>query len=355
MGAEFIEARWWQKQEDGRTACWLCPRLCKLREDQSGFCRVRRNEGGRLLSLSYGHPTGFATDPIEKKPLFHFLPGSLALSFGTLGCTLGCRFCQNWTHSHAEVIEAAARMIQPAEVVTLAEGERAASISYTYNEPTVFAEYVVDISRLARARGIRNVMVTNGYVTPQARNELYEHIDGANVDLKGFSDEFYREQAQGRLEPVLDTLEWIKNETDVWLEITTLLIPDLNDSEEMISRECDWIVDKLGCDVPVHFTAFHPDYKMLDRARTPAATLVRARDIAMNKGIRYVYVGNVPDPDGQSTLCPQCGEMLIARSWHSSRIAGLAGSCCRKCGTTIAGVFETDAVPGEGADEAAGE
>ena len=340
MATEFAEARWWQKGNDGRIICQLCPRGCKISDDQSGFCRVRRHENGHLLSLSYGHPTGFAADPIEKKPLFHFLPGSTSLSFGTLGCTLGCRFCQNWTHSHAEIVQAAGRRVTPEEVVALATGEKTASISYTYNEPTVFGEFVRDVSHLARQRGIRNVMVSNGYVNPAARPEIYEWIDAANIDLKAFSDEFYRREAQGRLQPVLDTLVWLRRETSVWIEVTTLLIPGLNDTTEMLTAECDWLIDHLGPDVPVHFTAFHPDFQMRDRERTPPATLVRARAIAQEKGLRYVYVGNIPDPESQTTFCPQCGARLIERNWHFSRLVDMEGSCCAKCGTQIAGVFD---------------
>lgn len=340
MTEQFHEARWWQRTEDGRIHCTLCPHNCKLKEDQSGFCRVRHRENGRLLSLSYGHPTGFAVDPIEKKPLFHFLPGSESLSFGTLGCTLGCRFCQNWTHSHADVVRAAERMVTPQEVIVLAEREGSASISYTYNEPTVFAEYVIDCSRLAREKGIRNVTVTNGYVSAEARPEMFANIDAANVDLKAFSDDFYRKVAQGRLQPVLETIEWLKRETRVWIELTTLMIPGLNDSNEMITAECDWIMQKLGADVPVHFTAFHPDFQMLDRGPTPPATLLRARKIAQDAGIHHVYVGNILDNEGQTTVCPSCGARLIARTWHNSVKLNMSGSRCGRCGTEIPGVFE---------------
>jgi pyruvate formate lyase activating enzyme len=339
MATEFTEARWWRKEEDGRVTCTLCPHGCRLRENQSGFCRVRRYEDGRFLSLSYGHPTGFAADPIEKKPLFHFLPGSTSLSFGTLGCTLGCRFCQNWTHSHAEVVEAAARSVTPEQVVGLAAREQTASISYTYNEPTVFGEFVCDVSRLAREQGIRNVMVSNGYVNPEARAEIYRSIDAANIDLKAFRDDFYRSEVQGRLQPVLDTLLWLRRETEVWIEVTTLLIPGLNDAPQTLAEECDWLIEHLGPDVPIHFTAFHPDFRMRDRGRTPPATLVRARDLARQKGLRHVYVGNVPEPESQTTFCAQCGARLIERSWHFSRTVALEGARCGKCGAELPGVF----------------
>lgn len=335
---EFSEARWWHRDGD-RVVCTLCPRGCRLREGQAGFCRVRRNENDRLLSLTYGHPKGLAVDPIEKKPLFHFLPGTRVLSFGTVGCTLACRFCQNWSLSQAEISAAASHLVTPEEIVAIAQREQAPTIAYTYNEPTVFAEYLTGISRLAREQGIRNVMVSNGYIAPEARVDVFANIDGVNVDLKAFSEQFYREQTKAHLGPVLDTLAWIKQETPVWLEITTLLIPGLNDSAEMLALECDWILEHLGPDVPLHLTAFHPDYEMLDRPPTPPATLVQARDIALDKGLRFVYTGNVADPDGQSTGCPHCGEKVIVRTWHFSSAEGLDGSRCRKCGTGIPGVF----------------
>jgi pyruvate formate lyase activating enzyme len=338
--ADFAEARWWRAQEDGRIACDLCPHACRIREGQHGICGVRRQEGGRLLSCSYGYPTGFAVDPIEKKPLFHFLPGSRILSFGTLGCTLGCPWCQNWPQAHAEErAEAGPRRVSPEEVVELARREGVPSIAYTYNEPTVFAEFWVDVARLARRAGLRNVAVTNGFITPAARAEVYAELDAANVDLKGFSEEFYRREAKGALQPVLDTLEWIARETKIWLEITTLLIPGLNDDDETLARECDWIRERLGTEVPVHFTAFHPDFEMRDTPHTPPETLTRAREIARRRGLRFLYTGNVADPDGQRTVCPTCRAQLIERTWHASRATGLADGRCAKCGTPVPGVW----------------
>jgi len=334
-----IEARWARPLGGDRVLCLLCPHSCRMAEGEQGYCQVRQNLGGRLRSLSYAHPTGFAIDPIEKKPLFHFLPGSKILSFGTLGCTLGCKFCQNWPHSHPDGIDLRERPIAPEEVVALAESRGVPSIAYTYNEPTVFAEYMVEVARLARAKGLRNVAVTNGYITAQARREVFADLDAANVDLKGFSDDFYREQTGGRLRYVLDTLQWMRRETQIWLEITTLLIPGLNDAEALLQAECDWIVENLGGDVPLHFTAFHPDFQMLDRPRTPPDTLRRARDIARAKGIRHVYVGNVMDDEGLATHCPQCAALLISRSWQSGNIVGLEDARCRRCGLPLAGVF----------------
>jgi pyruvate formate lyase activating enzyme len=341
---EYTEARWWHREKDRvgdreRTVCTLCPRRCRLAEGQSGFCQVRRNIAGRLYSLTYGHPTSCAVDPIEKKPLYHFLPGSQVVSFGTLGCNLACRFCQNWQLSRGKVREQPGRQVSPDALVELARQKGSPSIAYTYNEPTVFAEYLVATARRAREHGIRNVMVSNGYISPEARPEVMADIDGINVDLKGFSEDFYRHQSRAHLAPVLDTLTWIKRETTIWLEVTTLLIPGLNDDDEMVASECAWLVEKLGPDVPLHLTAFHPDYEMRDRPRTPAASLSNARRIALSKGLHYVYLGNVADSDGQSTACPNCGAHLITRTWHHCAVEGLDGPRCRKCGTDIAGVW----------------
>lgn len=335
----YADARWWDREADGRVACGLCPHGCRLKEGQTGICGVRAHVGGRLASMSYAHPTGFAIDPIEKKPLFHFMPGSPILSFGTLGCTLGCPWCQNWPQTHPERELPAGRPVRPEQVVALAQRERVPSIAYTYNEPTVFAEYLVDIARLAREQGIRNVAVTNGYITPKARPEVYADLDAANVDLKGFDEAFYQRETKGALEPILATLEWIVRETKIWLEITTLLIPGRNDTDAMLTRECEWIREKLGTDVPVHFTAFHPEFRMLDHPPTSVGTLTRAREIARHAGLRFVYTGNVADPDGQSTACPACGARLIERTWHAAKVVGLERGACRKCGTAIAGVW----------------
>jgi pyruvate formate lyase activating enzyme len=337
---EFAEARWWRRQDDGRIACDLCPHACRIRAGQRGICGVREHAAdGRLVTVSYGYPTGFAVDPIEKKPLFHFLPGSRILSFGTLGCTLGCPWCQNWPQTQPEHADAGPQRVAPEEVIALARREGVPSIAYTYNEPTVFAEYVVDVARLARRAGLKNVAVTNGFVTPAARAEIYADLDAANVDLKGFSEEFYRREVKGALQPVLDTLEWIARETKIWLEVTTLLIPGLNDDDETVARQCAWMADRLGAEVPLHFTAFHPDFEMRDTPHTPPETLARAREIASRAGLRYVYTGNVADPEGQATHCPKCATPLVERTWHASRVTELEDGCCRRCGTAIAGVW----------------
>jgi len=332
------EALWWQREDDGRLLCTLCPRFCRIGEGQAGFCYIRKNVGGKLYSLGYGTSTGFAIDPIEKKPLNHFFPGSEILSFGTAGCNLGCRFCQNWSISKAKLDEAQSRAVTPEIVVELAQRQGTPSIAFTYNDPVIWGEFVIDISRVARERGIQSVMVTAGYITPEARPEVFRHIDAANVDLKAFSERFYHKVTFSHLDPVLDTLKWLKNETDIWFEITNLMIPGENDDADETKRLCDWVTTNLGYSVPLHFTAFHPDFKMVDRPRTPASTLKRARAIAQAAGVRYVYVGNVYDDEGQTTYCPSCQRALIRRSWHDLLEYNLEGNRC-PCGAVIPGRF----------------
>jgi len=332
-------AKWWRKEDDGRILCTLCPRYCRLREGQAGFCYVRQNQAGQLVSLAYGRPSGFAVDPIEKKPLFHFLPGTGVLSFGTAGCNLGCKFCQNWDLSKARIDERAAYDVGPEEVVRLAARKHCPSIAYTYNDPVIFGEFVEDTARLAREAGLKNVTVTAGYITPEARADFFRHIDGANVDLKAFTEDFYRKLTLAKLRPVLDTLLWLKEETEVWVEITTLLIPGLNDDEKEILAEVDWILENLGADVPLHFTAFHPAYRLTDVPPTPAETLRRARQLALLRGMKFVYTGNVVDPEGATTFCPGCGRKLIERSWHRVLRMDLRGGNCPECGERIPGIF----------------
>ncbi len=336
------EALWWHREDDGRILCTLCPRLCRMAEGQAGFCYIRKNLGGKLYSLGYGTSTGFAIDPIEKKPLNHFLPGSQILSFGTAGCNLGCRFCQNWSISKAKLDEAQSSNVGPEQVVELAINHKVPSIAFTYNDPVIWGEFVIDISRVARERGIKSVMVTAGYITPEARPEVYRYIDAANVDLKAFTERFYRKLTFSHLEPVLDTLRWLKRETDIWFEITNLMIPGENDDIDETKRLCAWIVENLGDSVPLHFTAFHPDFKLMDRPRTPAVTLKQARQIAQSSGIRYCYVGNVHDDEGQTTFCPACHQAVIRRSWHTVLDYRINGGQC-SCGAQIPGFFSNEA------------
>jgi pyruvate formate lyase activating enzyme len=332
-------ARWWRPAERGKLLCILCPRYCLIGEGQAGFCYIRQNHGGQLWSAGYGRSTGFAVDPIEKKPLNHYLPGELVLSFGTAGCNLGCKFCQNWDISKARMNQHASEVATPDDIVALALRAGCAGIAYTYNDPVIWAEFVIDTARAARAAGLANVFVTAGYVTPEARGDIFEHIDATNVDLKAFTEDFYHRVTFAHLEPVLDTLVWLKRETRVWTEITTLLIPGLNDGDDEIARECDWILEHLGPDVPLHFTAFHPDFRMTDRPRTPASTLTRARAVARRLGIRHCYVGNVHDAEGQTTFCPGCGAALIVRDWHAIRLYHLDGNRCPDCGAAVPGRF----------------
>ena len=332
-------ARWWTPLPDGRIECRACPRLCKLQAGQRGFCFVRQNVGGRMVLTTYGRSSGFCVDPIEKKPLNHFYPGTSVLSFGTAGCNLGCRFCQNWDISKAREFDRLADQASPETIAAAAQKLGCRSVAFTYNDPVIFAEYAMDVADACRAAGVAAVAVTAGYMTAESRPEFYRHMDAANVDLKGFSEEFYHRHCYGELAPVLDTLKYLRHETPVWFEVTTLLIPGENDSEQELAQAADWFAANLGPDVPWHFTAFHPDYKMLDKPGTPPATLTRARAIARAQGLRYVYTGNVHDPDGSSTWCPGCGRRLIERDGYELGEWQLKKNCCAHCGFEIAGHF----------------
>jgi pyruvate formate lyase activating enzyme len=326
--------------------CDLCPRYCRLDEGQRGFCFVRARQGDRMVLTTWGRSSGFCVDPIEKKPLAHFLPGTPVLSFGTAGCNLGCRFCQNWDISKSRELDRLQDQATPAAIAAAAERLGCRSVAFTYNDPVIFHEYAVDVAHACHERGLKSVAVTAGYVCPEPRAEFYAAMDAANVDLKAFSSGFYEGTCLARLEPVLDTLRWIARETDVWLEVTTLLIPGLNDSDAEIDALTRWYVENLGPDVPLHFTAFHPDFKLRDRPSTPATTLSRARDRARANGIRYCYTGNVVDPEGQTTRCHGCGGMLIGRDWYQLTGWGLdEHGRCTTCGQTCPGVFE--ARPGD--------
>jgi pyruvate formate lyase activating enzyme len=333
--------RWWQALPDGRIQCDLCPRDCRLHEGQRGACFVRQRKGDSMVLTTYGRSSGFCIDPIEKKPLNHFYPGSSVLSFGTAGCNLACKFCQNWDISKSREMDTLMDTASPAAIASAAQAHGCRSVAFTYNDPVIFAEYAMDTADECRARGIKSVAVTAGYMGAQARREFYAKMDAANVDLKGFTDEFYVKLCGARLAPVLETLQYLVRETDVWTEITTLLIPGKNDSDEELAAMCGWIARELGVDVPLHFTAFHPDYKMTDLPRTPAATLTRARAIAMRAGLRYVYTGNVHDRDGGTTRCPVCSAALVIRDWHEIlRYRVTDAGACQECGAAIAGRFE---------------
>lgn len=334
------EARWW-KSSNGKINCYLCPRYCKIGDGQQGFCFVRKNLNGKLYSTAYGTPCAVNMDPIEKKPLFHFLPGTDILSLGTLGCNLGCIFCQNWTLTKVKresSITKQSKELLPEDVVNISLHHKCPSIAYTYNEPTIWAEYAVDIAKIAHKYNIKSVMVTNGYISDEALHDVYDNIDAANIDLKSFNENFYKKYTASYLEPVLKTLIRLKKETKVWFEITTLLIPGLNDSDTEIQNLSKWIIDNLSPNVPIHFTAFHPEYKLLDHKPTALETLENARLIAMEIGIKFVYVGNALS-DSANTYCPKCNKLLIKRSWHSIIFSNINNGKC-SCGETIPGIWQ---------------
>ena len=335
-----IATRYWHTLEDGRVQCDVCPRACKLREGQRGLCFVRGAEGGQIKLFSYGRSSGFCVDPIEKKPLNHFLPGTSVLSFGTAGCMLACKFCHNWDISKSREMDTLADSASPEDLAQAANRLGCASVAFTYNDPVVFMEYAIDTAQACREAGIRSVAVTAGYMCREPRAEFYRHMDAANVDLKGFTERFYYRICGGELGAVLETLKYLKHETKVWFEITTLLIPGENDSDAEIEQMTQWIAAKLGADVPLHFTAFHPDWKLLDKPRTPPATLTRARRIALANGLHFVYVGNVHDRAGASTYCASCGTRVIERDWYQLGAWRLTDSgACQNCGNQLPGVF----------------
>jgi pyruvate formate lyase activating enzyme len=333
--------RHWHRLDDGHVQCDICPRNCRLREGQRGLCFVRANHGGKVVLTTYGRSSGFCVDPIEKKPLNHFLPGTPVLSFGTAGCNLTCRFCQNWDMSKAREMDILMDQASPETIARVAARLGARSVAYTYNDPVIFHEYAIDTALACRERGIRSVAVTAGYINDAARREFFQYMDAANIDLKAFTERFYHRLCSGHLQDILDTLLYLRHETDVWVELTTLLIPGENDSTGELEQMTRWVVEQLGPDVPMHFTAFHPDWKMLDKPATPLDTLIRARRIALQAGVRYAYTGNVHDEAGESTYCHQCGQKLIGRDWYVLSDWNLdpAGRCNR-CGTPLAGVFE---------------
>lgn len=330
--------RWWHRDGE-KIVCDLCPRACALSENDRGFCFVRQNVGGKMALTTYGRSTGFCVDPIEKKPLNHFYPGSSVLSFGTAGCNLGCKFCQNWDISKSREIERLSARALPEEIAEVAANLDCQSVAFTYNDPIIWSEYAIETSKACHARGVKTVAVTAGYITESARADFFEHIDAANVDLKAFTEEFYYRVTLSHLQPVLDTLRWLKQETDVWFEITNLVIPQANDDSSEFQQMCDWILDNVGDEVPLHFSAFHPDFRMLDRGATPPETLIRAREIALKAGLKYVYTGNVNDAARQSTYCPGCQQTLIERNWYQLGTYALNQNQCRNCGTKIAGHF----------------
>lgn len=340
FGDGAMTGAWSKDNDQGRLDCKLCPRHCSLKPGDKGFCFVRENRDGQMALTTYGRSTGFCIDPIEKKPLNHFYPGTPVLSFGTAGCNLGCKFCQNWDISKSREVERLSAVAEPDQIANAALNTKCTSVAYTYNDPIIWAEYAIDTAKACRAVGIKNVAVTAGYITAEARPEFFEYMDAANVDLKAFTEDFYHKVTYSHLAPVLETLEFLKRETEVWFELTNLIIPDANDNPGELRRMCDWVVDSLGDEVPIHFTAFHPDFRMTDRDRTSPETLAMAREIAYQQGIKFAYVGNVHDVTRQSTFCPNCKEILIERNWHQlGRYNIDVAGCCKSCQTSIPGRF----------------
>ena len=342
---EGVPGRYWRALDDGRIQCEVCPRLCKLHEGQRGLCFVRARQDDRIVLTTHGRSSGFCIDPIEKKPLNHFLPGTPVLSFGTAGCNLTCKFCQNWDISKARELDRLQDLASPEAIAEAAVRSGCRSVAFTYNDPVIFLEYAVDVADACRDRGVKTVAVSAGYICAEPRVEFFSKMDAANIDLKAFTEAFYKGLCTARLAPVLDTLEYLKHETGVWFEITTLLIPGENDDPVEIEALSRWVMERLGPDVPLHFTAFHPDWKMLDKPPTPPATLRMARRIARDVGLRYVFTGNTHDPPGQATYCHGCGGTLVGRDWYDLTAWNLTDDGhCRACGTRCAGVF--DGAPG---------
>ncbi|MBB5018056.1 pyruvate formate lyase activating enzyme [Chitinivorax tropicus] len=339
-------AQYWHMLDDGRLQCDLCPRDCRLHEGQRGLCFVRMRQQDAMVLTTYGRSSGFCIDPIEKKPLSHFYPGSSALSFGTAGCNLACKFCQNWDISKSHEMDTLADAARPERIAQAAAQHGCRSVAFTYNDPVIFAEYAMDVADACHAMDIQTVAVTAGYLHDHPRRAFFAKMDAANVDLKGFTDEFYVKLCGARLSPILDTLLYLKHETQVWLEITTLLIPTLNDSTQEITRLCEWIMNELGPDVPLHFTAFHPDYKLGDLPATPASTLHHARHIARQTGLHYVYTGNIIDIEGGTTYCPSCQKPVVVRDWHALLTYDIdANGCCAHCQTPLQGRFSSGEKP----------
>lgn len=337
---DSFPTKYWHKLEDGRVQCDVCPRNCKISNGQRGLCFVRACEDDQIVLKTYGRSSGFCIDPIEKKPLNHFYPGTPVLSFGTAGCNLFCKFCQNWDISKASSMDRLMNTASPAAIAQKAQKYGCKSVAYTYNDPVIFLEYAVDIARECQERGIKNVAVTAGYINAEPRKEFFRYMDAANVDLKGFQDVFYKKVCGGKLQDVLDTLLYLRNETEVWFELTTLIIPGENDSDEELDAMTRWVNKNLGPDVPIHFSAFHPDFKMMDKPRTPLETILKACDIARKNGLYHVYVGNVHSPENDSTYCHNCGEMLIGRDWYQLSSWNLKDGHCGNCGEKCPGVFE---------------
>jgi pyruvate formate lyase activating enzyme len=340
FSTDTVSTDYWHGLADGRVQCDLCPRFCKLHVGQRGLCFVRQNQNDQIVLTSYARSSGFAVDPIEKKPLNHFYPGSAVFSFGTAGCNLACKFCQNWDISKSTEMDTLMSRAEPNAIATKAFELGCQSVAYTYNDPVIFHEYAIDTAIACRELGIKNVVVSAGYVCPKPRAEFYQHMDAANIDLKAFTERFYHQLTGSHLQAILETLQYLYHETSVWLEITTLIIPGENDSQAELEQLTQWVVEKLGADVPLHFSAFHPDWKMRDKPPTALASLLLAREIALKNGVRYAYIGNAHHKAADSTYCHGCGALLIGRDWYQlSEWELKAAGACLRCGTVCAGHF----------------
>lgn len=336
-----LPGKWFHQLEDGRIQCDLCPRSCRLREGQKGYCFVRERRGERIVLATWGRSSGFCIDPIEKKPLNHFYPGTPVLSFGTAGCNLGCKFCQNHEISAARQWDRLAQAASPSRIAAAAQEMAVQAVAFTYNDPVIYAEYAIDTARACRALGIHPIAVTAGYISPEARSDFFSVMDAANIDLKGFNEDFYWHLTGAHLTNILDNIAWVVNNTSTWVELTTLVIPGYNDDRAQLQAECELIARELGTEVPLHFTAFHPDHKMLETPPTPLQTLRTAREIALEAGLKHVYLGNVHDSQADTTYCAGCGKVLISRDWYQLREYYLVAGKCPDCGKELAGHFDS--------------
>lgn len=338
-GNEQHQALYWESLEKDYIQCNLCPRRCTLNKGQKGFCRARKNVDGILYTLTYGQPVALHIDPIEKKPLAHVYPGTKSFSIATAGCNLKCKFCQNWEISQLDAEKVKVKFIRPEEIIAMTKKSGSKTIAFTYTEPMIFYEYMLDIAKLAKKEGIACVMHSAGYVNEKPLREIAGYLKAANIDLKGFSDKFYSSFCLGGLEPVLNTLKTLKEE-GVWLEITNLLIPGANDSEQDIRKLCEWVKENLGPDTPIHFSRFHPMYKLTNLSPTPLSALIRAKNIAKETGLHFIYIGNVPQNIGENTLCPGCGELLIKRIGYQVLENHISEGKCSFCGKVIPGIWD---------------
>ncbi len=326
--------------KDERIQCLICPRKCILSKGQEGFCHIRKNTDGKIELSSYGFNTGLAIDPIEKKPVYQFYPQTPILSFGTLGCNMGCLFCQNWQTTKNKADCKNLNKTSPEEIVQIAKKYNCKSVAFTYNDPIIFFEYAIDTAKICRQEGIKTVAVTSGFINPEPAKEFFKYMDATNIDLKGFSEEFYKRNCLAHLKPVLDTIKYVSNETDCWVELTTMLIESENDSNDMIKEECDWILNNLGDCVPLHFSAFFPRYKFSNRKQTDFSTLLRAYSIAKNAGLKYVYTGNITNIETSSTYCKNCSTPVILRNGYELIEYNLnENGSCKFCGTKCDGRY----------------